>query len=96
MKSFTVKDNIGQSWKRVSKVAARKAFDNGQPVHVCACNLMPFGYWQPGSTLLPGIERHEMKFNDAEHWVDWFARQYAWANCTGKETGNYPSFFVQV
>lgn len=96
MNNYTVKDNAGQTWKRVSKSAARKAFDNGQAVHVCACNLMPFGYWQAGGTLRPGIEQHETKFNESEHWVDWFARQYSWHNCTGRETGLYASFYVQV
>lgn len=95
MNTFTVKDNAGQTWKRVSKVAARKAFDNGQAVHVCPSNLMPFGYWGCGVTCLPGFEQHEYVAPD-ESPFDYWVKNFEWYNCTGRETGTYASFYVHV
>lgn len=96
MNSITLKDG-DQTWQRVSKVAARKAWDAGKPVVFCPVKLHPFGGFRPS------IQR-QRDFADEEQrksygldvpTFDQVSQDFAWYNCTC-ETGYYPSYWIAV
>lgn len=85
MQHFTVKDNKGNNWQRISKVKAQKAFDNGLSVVACSHKMHPFGAWGCGIEFDP-------RFTD--HAFDELIRNCEWYNCN-YETGYYSAFYVK-
>lgn len=71
-------------YKRISKAAARRRYDAGEPVYFCPVNLNPESPWGllygPISTSEP-FEKHVNAFE--------------WYNCTSNETGRYTAFYVR-
>ena len=85
MEKLTVRDG-DICYRRVSKVTARKAFNDGKQVVFCPCKLYPFG----------GGWRHSMKIQrnpDIESF-DYAVQMFQWCNCN-YETGYYVSFYIQ-
>lgn len=72
-------------FSRVSKTAARKAFNEGRVVVFCPCKLYPFGGFRHGMM----VQRGQSGRDDFDYAVTDF-QSY---NCTS-ETGYYASFYV--
>ena len=89
MNNITLTNN-GKTYKRVSKTAAKKVFESGESVVICACNLNPFGFWNCG------IEIKKYQF-DSEYSNDFNKRVYCYElyNCVNSETGKYASFYIE-
>ena len=97
MNNMTARDGNTQ-FKRISKVAARKAYDAGLPVVFCPVKLYPFGGFRPSCMLqrdfADDLERAEFglkadSFNDR-------VQDFEWYNCNLNETGKYAAFYVAV
>jgi hypothetical protein len=72
---------------RVSKAAARKAYDAGQPVVLCPVKLAPFGGFRP-SVMVQHHDRFDGTFDKVlDNFLYW--------NCQLHETGYYASYWVQ-
>lgn len=87
MNKFTARDG-NVLFKRVSKRAARIAYDAGKPVVLCPCKLYPFGGFRP-SMLEQKTDQSEQSFYD-------LVESFEHYNCQLNETGYYASFFIEV
>jgi hypothetical protein len=82
---------------RVSKAAARKAYDAGQPVVLCPVKLAPFGGFRPSCMVQRDFEDEKQRASYGLS-VNTFAdvvRDFCWYNCQLNETGYYASYWVQ-
>lgn len=77
----------GLVYERVSKRAARKVFDTGGTVVLCATKTHPFGYWRPGCH----ITKEGFRFSEADFYS--VVRDYEFHNCNS-ETGRYSAYWV--
>lgn len=73
-------------FQRVTKTAARKAWEANKTVVFCPANLYPFGGFRPSITMHP---------QDGRSPFDEVVRDFEYYNCTCSETGKYASFFVE-
>ena len=76
-------DIKGIQYKRVSKPMARKAYDTGKDVVICACKLRPGKPWYP-EAIINNLSKNS--FNSSE---------YEWYNCNA-EAGYYAAFYIEV
>ena len=70
-------------YTRISKAAARRAFNSGETVCFCACNMRPGAPWYP-----------ETAADNSDGGS--FAAVVGWAehyNCTCAETGRYLAYY---
>lgn len=74
----------GTEYRRVNKSTAKKEYDNGNNVLLCACNLRPNSCW---STAVPVSNCNSIEFDKQ-------IREFEYYNCTSKETGYYASFYI--
>lgn len=72
-------------YNRVSKAAARKAFNAGKPVILCPVKLYPFGAWRP-SCMIQGDQCSDTFERLLENFI--------WYNCQLNETGYYAAFYI--
>lgn len=80
-------NNNGIEYKRVPKNVARKLFNAGETIVLCACNLRPFGPWHP-----------EMSVNNASVYredFDYVVNCFEWYNCSHPGEGSYASYYVR-
>ena len=77
----------GATYTRVTKAAARRAFENGETVIFCPCNLRPFDPWHPETPVEKTAEN-----NDFQKLVNAFE----FYNCINTETGKYTAFYMEV
>jgi hypothetical protein len=82
---------------RVSKAAARKAYDAGQPVVLCPVKLAPFGGFRPSCMVQRDFEdeKGRASFNMPIADFDTVVQNFVWYNCQLHETGYYASYWVQ-
>lgn len=95
MKNRTFENN-GKTYKRISKKAARNAYQNGSTVIICPCHLYPFNKW--------GIA-HKMNRKYREEFVidetgvindfNNSVNSFEYYNCNSA-TGNYTAFYMEV
>ena len=86
MNAYKFTDGNGTNWKRVRKDVARKVFDSGDDLVLCACNMRPFGPWHP-----------ECKVNNKSAYredFDLLVNDFEYYNCTCNETGRYTSYYI--
>lgn len=74
------------AFNRVSKAAARKAFNAGREVVFCPCKLAPFGPFRPSVMFQKG-QRGRDDF-------DGTVKDFQHYNCNMNETGYYASFYT--
>ena len=94
MNKYIFTDNHGNTWKRITKKEAQKAFIDGKTLVVVACNIKPFsplgqeyilkksgfiGYSDIGL-----LEAYQKQINS-----------FTYYNCINAETGKYPAFYVR-
>lgn len=74
-------------YKRVSKAAAKKAFNNGEWIVFCPTNLDPFGFWRPSTIIRKCHENYtfERVVNRLSHYMTF-----------NHETGYYMAFYVPI
>lgn len=93
MKHYAFRNDKKEQYIRVSKIRAKKEFENGNNIIIVACNLNPFGFWNLGIETsinnwgfqgIPDNERFEKLVNE-----------YTWYNCN-YETGYYPAYYVKL
>ncbi len=71
-------------YKRITKRAAARLYEQGQPVLFCPVNLIPGGAWGIGSIIIKEEGRtFEQVLNAFEYY-----------NCNN-ETGKYTAFYVE-
>jgi|LSQX01.3.fsa_nt_gb hypothetical protein len=72
-------------YKRITKRAAARLYERGQPVLFCPVNLIPGGAWGNGCIVTKeGGETFEQVLNAFEYY-----------NCCNNETGYYAAFYVE-
>ena len=72
-------------YRRVSKHAARKLYEKGEPVLFCPVNLIPGGMWDHGCIITKEEGRtFEQVLNSFEYY-----------NCIDSSTGYYTAFYVK-
>jgi len=87
MKTFTLKDNQGRLFLRVSKAKASRFYDQGHAVTICPVNLHPFGGWNPSTS----ISASESGYGFAE-----CCTRYADQFRADKECGRYLAYYIQT
>ena len=102
MNNYIFKDKNGVDYKRVTKAQAKKIYDSGIDVLICANNLRPFGFWDCG--VLININDFK-KYGFSEPCIlngtpenDFKKRvnEYEFYNCINSETGRYSAFYVAI
>ena len=86
MNAYTFTDDNGINWRRITKTAARKVFESGERLVLCASNLRPFGPWHP-----------EIEVTDIrDHWSDFntLVNEFEYYNCSHPGEGRYASFYI--
>jgi len=79
MRNITV-----NGYKRITKQAARKLYEKGEPVLFCPVNLIPGGFWGHGCIVTKEEGRtFEQALNAFEYY-----------NCINNETGYYTAFYI--
>lgn len=72
-------------YKRITKHAAKRRYEVGQPVFFCPVKLIPGGMWGNGCTITNDeLTTFEQALNSFEYY-----------NCTN-ETGNYTAFYIEA
>jgi len=72
-------------YERITKGAARKLFNSGGKIYICACNLRPGWPWYPEIWIDSSVD------SDFEKVVNAFT----FYNCINNETGKYPSYYIK-
>jgi hypothetical protein len=76
----------GYTFKRVTKTAARRAYNNGLRVILCPCNLRPGHPWYPETSISgKAAATFESQLNAFEYY-----------NLRGQATGRYTSYYLPV
>ena len=105
MRRFTFQVN-GQTYRRVSKHAARQLFERRQPFQICPVNFRPGLPFAMDMTIDPLQWISEESEKHRWGWYDYPREQivaqafdkavcmFEWYNCTDSETGAYSAFYV--
>ena len=72
----------GKFYVRVSKIAARKAYDDDLEIIFCACNMRPGSPWHP-----------EVHIRNDGRSFDGVLHEFEYYNCS-KATGLYATFYL--
>ena len=85
MNAYTFK-KYGKTWRRVTKKAAERLYNDGQYIIIAACNLRPD---------ICGMIEHkatpEAEYNDRFNSI---VAAFTWYNCINAETGRYLAFYA--
>lgn len=85
MRKYEWRGDNGEVYIRISKTAAKKAYDEGETVWFCPCNLRPGWPWYseyPATKKDMGMEFEKLLNNFEAH------------NCINSETGKYAAFYI--
>ena len=77
----------GREWVRVDKRKARAAWDRGETVMCCGCNMRPGGFWHPESY------GDKIRFADLLRGFDSFADSMTFYGCDA-ERGKHLAWYV--
>lgn len=89
MRKFTFTNKEKQTFKRISKRAARAAYNNGLTIVICSCNVRPFTEWGCEVTInKKDCEPDDIDFDKAVNAFEWY-------NCNYSELGKYAAFYIQ-
>ena len=72
--------------KRVSKSAAKKAYNEGNEIYFQSSNIYPFGMWQSVCPVL--LERAQTTFEA-------ICNEFSYYNCDS-ERGRYVHFYIAI
>ena len=72
-------------YKRITKRAAERLYEMGEPVLFCPVKLIPGGVWRNGCLVTKeGGRTFDQALNTFEYY-----------NCNNNETGNYTAFYIK-
>ena len=83
MNNITLRDKNGDKWQRITKTAARKAYDAGENIIISAVNIDPFG-------IMGGVETSK---DHAGETFDKLVNAFEYYNCGLRECGYYAAFY---
>ena len=81
--------NKGETWERITKKQARKAYNNGLSVLFCPVNMRPFTPWHVETVINNRAEGCNVSFDKAVNAFENY-------NCINNETGFYTAFYIPV
>ena len=103
MNNYIFTDNEKNHYKRIDKRQARRAYDAGETVILCPCNLRPFGIWAPEIDInktdyLKMGYSEPFIYPDGSSEMDFNRRlmYFEFYNCINTETGKYSAFYIQI
>lgn len=70
------------NYRKITKAAARKRYDNGEPVQIVPCKCSPASVWFTGFEMV----KQDQTF-------DQFVNAFSYYNCC-PELGTRPAFYV--
>ena len=86
MNRYIISDNVKKvNYERITKAAARKLFNNGDNVYICACNMRPGWPWFPEARIN----------NNNESNFEKVVNTFTFYNCINNETGKYASYYIK-
>jgi len=88
MRQYNFKSG-GKYYHRVNKATARRVFNAGGVVLMCACNLRPDSMWHPVSPVAANDESTPETFEK-------LVNEFTYYNCNLNECGYYPAFYTEV
>ena len=77
-------------YKRITKAAACKLYNDGKDVYMCPAKLSPVNLWQGAMLVNREIVKHEMYNSTFENVYNHF-----WYYNCNNERGNYIAFYVK-
>ena len=80
----------GFNFERITKKAARIAYNNGLTVLFCPVNLRPGSFWRLDMPM------NKAQLNCAGVTFEKLLNEYEFYNCTNSETGRYTAFYIPV
>lgn len=100
MNKYTFTDDRGNTWKRINKKAAEKAFLDGKTLVVVACNIKPFSPWGGSMAISSEYILRKSGFIGYPNrgLLEEYQKQinsFTYHNCINAETGKYPAFYVR-
>jgi hypothetical protein len=75
-------------YKRISKAAAKKLFEQGKTFYIQSCNMRPENVWQSAYEVEP-----QRIIEDGDTFTD-FVNSYRYYN-SDHERGYYPAFYIR-
>ena len=86
MNRYIIRDDVKNVvYERITKAAARKLFNSGGKIYICACNLRPGSPWFPGTWIDSSVDPDFEKVVNA----------FTFYNCINNETGKYASYYIK-
>ena len=82
-------------WKRVSKKAARKLYNEGQTIRVCPHKVNPANEFYPLSYDMALADVFDPEPYDWEKEFDTRVNRFEYYNCQYNELGKYSAFYVK-
>lgn len=86
MTKYTFKDNNGRTFKRISKVAAKKLYNNGGKVALCPVKFNPCGFYY-SAFIITKESQTNTPFQSLVNSFEFY-------NCQHSETGKYAAFYT--
>ena len=80
-----------KDWTQVTKATARKLYNAGSEIMICAANMRPGGPWKPEVI----IDKAYLQDTDRDPDFDKYVNAFTYYNCT-PETGSYPRFYKAI
>lgn len=82
-------------WKRISKKAARKLYNEGKTIRLCPVKAHPCNKYYPMSFDMNKGDKFDVEPFDWELEFDTRVNRFEWYNCQYNELGKYSAFYVK-
>lgn len=96
MNNYIFTDEKGKQYKRIDKRIAKKEYDNGRAVIVCASNLRPFTMYHFECELLKSRLSDFLLNGIPENDFNRVVNHFEFYNCTNSETGYRTNFYIAL
>ena len=84
-----------RGWKRISKKAARKLYEQGKKIRLCPCKVDPTNEYYPMSFDISLNDEYEVEPFDWQMKFDARVNAFEFYNCQYNELGKYTSFYIR-
>ena len=85
----------GKQYVQISKMAAKKLFDNGGTILLQSSNMIFYGVWQCPFETNKKSDFFINSISSEEKWFELLCIDYRYYNCDN-ERGKYINFFKEV
>ena len=82
-------------WKRISKKAARKLYNEGKTIRLCPVKIHPCNEYYPMSFDMNKDDKFDVEPFDWELEFDTRVNRFEYYNCQYNELGRYAAFYVK-